>query len=301
GEFNTNIVSDVSNSPRGDDALVYFNMIGGTYFDTMRTRIVAGRNFDSADTASSKAVAVINQTLARRFFPGVNPVGRTFRVEGEARKLEPPVEVIGIAEDSKYESVREDTFATVFRPVSQMPEAQAANYEIRSPLSQASMTDAIEKAVADVNKDASLEIHTLTAQVDDSMTRERLLATLAAFFGGLALLLATIGLYGTLSYLVNQRRVEIGIRMALGAPSRTILGLVMGDVVMVLVGGIIAGIVFALAATRLLGTILFGLQARDSATLAASAALLAAVSIAASFLAARRAAMLDPISALRHD
>ena len=133
------------------------------------------------------------------------------------------------------------------------------------------------------------------------MTRERLLATLAAFFGALALLLATIGLYGTLSYLVTQRRVEFGIRMALGAPSRSILILVMRNVVALLLGGIAAGTCLALAATRLLGSILFGLPAHDFATLAMSAALLAAVSLAASYLAARRAARLDPMSALRHD
>jgi putative ABC transport system permease protein len=300
-EWNTNIVSDVPHPPQGDDALVYFNMVGNTYFDTMRMRLLAGRDFNIGDTASSAAVAVINETLARRFFPGLNPVGRTFRVEGEARKLEPPVEVVGVVKDSKYESVREDTFATVFRPVSQMPEGQAANYEIRTPLSQGSMAGAIQKAVAGVNPAASLEIHTLSAQVDDSMTRERLLATLAAFFGALALLLAMIGLYGMLSYLVTQRRMEFGIRMALGAPSRSILVLVMREVVALLLGGIAAGTCLALAATRMLGSLLFGLQPRDSATLALSAGLLAAVSLLASYLAARRAARLDPISALRHD
>ncbi len=300
-EWNTNIVSDVPHPPRGDDALVYFNMISDTYFDTMRMRLLAGRNFNRGDTASTTAVAVINETLAHRFFPGLNPVGRTFRAEGEARQLEPPVEVVGVVKDSKYESVREDTFATVFRPVSQVPESQAANYEIRTPLPQAAMAEAIQKAVAGSNRAASLEIHTLAAQVADSMTRERLLATLAAFFGALALLLATIGLYGTLSYLVTQRRAEFGIRMALGAPSRSILILVMRNVVALLLGGIAAGTCLALAATRLLGSILFGLPAHDFATLAMSAALLAAVSLAASYLAARRAARLDPMSALRHD
>jgi putative ABC transport system permease protein len=300
-EWNTNIVSDVPHPPQGDDALVYFNMVGDTYFDTVRMRLLAGRNFNSADTVSSGAVAVINETLARRFFPGLNPVGRTFRVEGEARKLEPPVEVVGVVKDSKYESVREDTFATVFRPLPQMPESQAANYEIRTPLAQAAMTEAVQKAIAGVNPAASLEIHTLASQVDDSMTRERLLATLAAFFGALALLLAMIGLYGMLNYLVTQRRMEFGIRMALGASSRSILVLVMREVVALLLGGLAAGTCLALAANRLLGSLLFGLQARDSATLAMSAALLAAVALAASYLAARRAARLDPISALRHD
>jgi putative ABC transport system permease protein len=300
-EWNTNIVSEVPHTPHGDDALAYFNAVGTTFFDTMRMHLVAGRNFNRGDTASSAAVAVINQTLARRFFPGLDPIGRTFRVEGEARKLEPPVEVVGVVKDAKYESVREDTFATVFRPAAQIPEMHASNYEVRTALPQAAMVNAIRRAVAGVDRDASIEIHTLAAQVEDSTTRERLLAALAAFFGGLALILAMIGLYGTLSYLVTQRRVEFGIRMALGAPARSILGLVMRDVVVLLMGGIAAGTCLAFAATRLLGSILFGLQPHDSATMAISVGSLAAVSLAAGYVAARRAARLDPILALRHD
>jgi predicted permease len=300
-EWNSFVVSDVPHPPQGDDALAYFNFVSDSYFDTLRMRVLAGRNFNQADTASSTAVALINETLARRFFPGLDPVGRTFRVEGEARKLEPPVQVIGVVKDAKYESVREDTFATVFRPVSQMPESRAANYEVRTALPQNAIVEAIRRAIGNVSPKASIEVHTLAAQVDDSMSRERLLAALAAFFGALALVLAMVGLYGTLSYLVTQRRVEFGIRMALGAPAQSILGLVMRDVLLLLLGGIAAGIGLAVFATRVLDSVLFGLRPRDSSTLAMSAVLLAAVSLAAGYLAARRAANLDPASALRHD
>ncbi len=300
-EWNTNIDSDVPHPPQGDDALAYFNFVSDAYFGTLRMQLLAGRNFNQNDTASSTPVAVINETVARRFFPGLNPVGRTFRVEGEARKLEPPVQVVGVVKDAKYESVREDAFATVFRPLSQMSETGASHFEVRTPLSQTAMVDAIRRVVAAVNRDASIEIHALATQVDDSMSRERLLAALAAFFGALALVLAMIGLYGTLSYLVTQRRVEFGIRMALGAPAKSILGLVMRDVLLLLLGGIAAGTCLALAATRLLGSLLFGLRPHDSATLAMSAILLAAVSLSAGYLAARRAATLDPLAALRHD
>ncbi|HWC96305.1 MAG TPA: ABC transporter permease [Candidatus Sulfopaludibacter sp.] len=301
-EWNTNIHSDAPNSPAGDDALVWFNFVTPTYFETLRSPILAGRNFTTSDTATSPQVVVINQTLARKFFPGLNPVGRTLQAEGEARKLEPPVEVVGVVKDAKYESVREATFPTVFRPLTQMGEAAPnQNFELRTGLPQAVIAKPIERAVAGVDKDLPIEIHTLAAQVDDSMASERLLATLAGFFGGLALLLATIGLYGTLSYLVTQRSAEFGIRMALGAQPGAILRLVMRDVAYLLIGGIAAGAALALAATRVLGTLLFGLQPRDSATLAISSALLATVCIAASLLAARRATKLDPMSALRHD
>ena len=300
-EWNNNIVPDVPNPPVGDDALVYFNFVSPAYFETLRTPLLAGRNLARTDTATSPDVAVINQKLVRKFFPGVNPVGRMFRVEGEARKLEPPVEVVGIAKDAKYESMREDTFPTVYRPLAQMPATPATNFEIRTTVSLAAMRGLVQQAVAAVNKEIPVEIHTLAAQVDDSMTRERLLAALSAFFGGLALLLAMIGLYGTLSYLVTERRVEFGIRMALGARSRSILGLVMRDVVALVAGGVVAGIGIALAAGRLLAALLFGLEPRDPATLAMAAGLLAAVAFAASYLAARRATKVDPMVALRHE
>jgi len=300
-EWNTNIVSDVPNPPAGDDALAYFNFVSPSYFETLRTPLVAGRNLNRGDVLTAPAIAVINQTLARRFYPGVNPVGRTFREEGEARKLDPPVEIVGIVRDSKYGSVREDTFPTVFRPLSQMPVSPSTAFEIRTAAPLAAMRPAITAAVAAVNKEIPIEIHTLAAQVDDTMTRERLLAALSAFFGGLALLLAMIGLYGTLSYLVAGRRVEFGIRMALGARSRTILGLVMRDVLALLVGGLAAGLALSLATGRLLGTLLFDLQPRDASTMAMAAAVLAAVSVAASLLAARRATQVDPMVALRHE
>jgi len=301
-EWNTNIRPDAPNPPKGDAALVYFNYVSPAYFETMRTPLLAGRNFSNQDSATAPAVAVINETLARKFFPGLNPVGRTYQAEGEARKLEAPVLIVGLAKDAKYEAVQEATLPTVFRPLAQIEGmGTSVNYEIRAALPVDAVTRSIQKAIADVNKGTSVEIHALAAQVDDSMTRERMLATLAAFFGALALLLATIGLYGTLSYLVAQRRVEFGIRMALGAQARAILGLVMGDVVLLLIGGLATGMMLSLASTRFLRNMLFGLEPRDAATLILSAALLCFVCIGASLMAARRATKVDPMTALRHD
>ncbi len=300
-EYNTEIISDILHPVVGDDNLVYFNFVDPAYFATLRTPLLAGRNISAADSATSSPVAVINQTLARQFFPGVNPVGRTFRPLGGARKRDPPVEVVGVVKDAKYESVREETFPTIFRPIAQFPESQAGNFEVRSALPVGVMMKAIQSAVAGVNRQIPVEVHTLAAQVDESMTRERVLAALSAFFGGLALLLAMIGLYGTLSYLVTQRRVEFGIRMALGATSRSILKLVMRDVAALLAGGIVSGIGLSLATTRLLGAMLFGVKPRDPATMAIGGALMAAVSLAAGLLAARRATRVDPMVALRQD
>lgn len=301
-EWNTAIHRDTPHPIIGDGNTAYFNFIDAYYFPALHTPLLAGRNFNSSDFANSQPVAVINQTLARKFFPGVNPIGHTFRAEGAARKLEAPVEVIGVAKDAKYESVREETFPTVFRPLAQSPlEDQSDSFELRLALPQDALRKAIVNAVAAVNREIPIEIHTLTAQVDESMTRERILAALSAFFGGLALLLATIGLYGTLSYLVAQRRIEFGIRMALGATSRSILKLVMRSVATLLIGGIATGIGLSLATSRLLSALLFGIEARDPGTIAMSGALIAAVSLVAGLLATRRATRVDPMVALRED
>ena len=301
-EWNTNIRPDAPNPPQGDDALVYFNYVSPQYFDTLRTPLLAGRNFTANDIVIAPPVAVINEKLARKFFHELNPVGRTYQAEGEGRKLEAPVLIVGVVKDAKYEAVREDTFPTVFRPLAQIEGPTSnINYEIRTALPAGAVTKSIQSAIAAVSKATSVEVHTLAAQVDDSMGSDRLLATLAGFFGGLALLLATIGLYGTLSYLVTQRRVEFGIRMALGAQARAILGLVMGDVVLLLIGGLATGMMLSLASTRFLRNMLFGLEPRDAATLILSAALLCFVCIGASLMAARRATKVDPMTALRHD
>jgi ABC-type antimicrobial peptide transport system permease subunit len=208
---------------------------------------------------------------------------------------------VGVVKDAKYQSMREDAVPTVFRPISQVPQSEEETFELRTFLPRGAMMNAIQKAVAGVNPAIPIEIHSLAAQVDDSMTRERLLAALSAFFGGLALLLATIGLYGTLSYLVAQRRIEFGIRMALGATSRSILRLVMRDVTALLLAGIAAGIGLSLATTRQLGAMLFGIESRDPVTMAMGGALMAAVSLAAGLVAARRATKVDPMVALRQD
>ena len=159
----------------------------------------------------------------------------------------------------------------------------------------------VQNAVAQVSKAIPLEFTTLAQQVDDSLMQERLLASLSTFFGGLALLLAMIGLYGALSFLVTQRQVEFGIRMALGAPRTSILGLVMRDVALVLGAGAATGVALSLAAVGLLQKMLFGLAARDSVTMFAAVGVLSAVGLCAGYLPALRASRVDPVIALRDE
>ena len=172
---------------------------------------------------------------------------------------------------------------------------------MRTGVRPSALVSVVQSAVADVNKAIPLEFHTLAQQVDDSMVQERMLALLSGFFGALALLLAMVGLYGTLNYLVAQRQTEFGIRMALGAAPASILRLVMRSVFTVLAIGVVAGIGISLAATRVLQQLLFGLGPRDAVTLIASVVVLSVVALFAGYLPARRATKVDPMVALRNE
>jgi ABC-type antimicrobial peptide transport system permease subunit len=178
---------------------------------------------------------------------------------------------------------------------------EAETFELRSAIPPSALVRPIQTAMTGVNREIPLEFHTLAQQVNDSMVQERLLAVLSCFFGGLALLLTMVGLYGALSYLVTRRQQEFGIRMALGAERRAILALVMRDVAIIVAAGVVVGALISLAATRLIATFLFGLGAHDPLTLGAAIALLSGLACVAGFLPARRATKVDPMAALRYD
>jgi predicted permease len=300
--WNNALQVDTPNPPTGEDAVAFFNFISTGYFETLRTPLLTGRNFNGSDTKTSAHVAIVNETLARRFFSNANPVGKFFRVEPDPGKSAVPIQIVGLVKDSKYESLREENSATAYFPVTQVPEhAEEQAFELRTSARPSGLVPSVQEAVAGVSKTIPLDFATLAQQVDDSLVQERLLATLSTFFGGLALLLAMIGLYGALSYLVTQRQPEFGIRMALGAPQKSILGLVMRDVVLVLAGGLAAGTCISLAVAGLLQKMLFGLAARDTVTLLASIGVLSAVAFFAGYLPARRAMRVDPMVALRYE
>jgi putative ABC transport system permease protein len=279
---------------------VYTDVISPGYLPTLRIPLLAGRNFTGADMGSSHAVAIVNQTFARRFFPGLNPIRRAY-LAGVPAQL---VEVVGLVEDSKYFSLREENHPTAFLPLNQALEPGFGNrqtLELRIAIPPSRLILPVRGAVAGVSSSIPLEFQTLADQVDDSLVQERLLALLSVFFGALALILTMIGMYGTFRYLVTQRQPEFGVRMALGAEPALILALVMRDVIAVLAGGLVAGILISLAVTRVLQQTLFGLAPRDATTMFLAASVLSVVALLAGYVPARRATRVDPMTTLRQE
>jgi ABC-type antimicrobial peptide transport system permease subunit len=183
-----------------------------------------------------------------------------------------------------------------------MREGSSAGFiEVRTDRHPAALIPAVQNAAANVNKEMSLDYHSLAEQIDDSLVQERLLATLSAFFGALALLLATIGLYGIFSYLVVERQAEFGIRMALGAPPASILRLVMSDVAIILVAGTSAGVAISLLTVHVVQKLLYGVNARDTKTMIGAVLALCTVALIAGYLPARRAMKVDPMASLRYE
>jgi predicted permease len=287
-----------------DDTLVYFNQVSDGYFETMGIKLVAGRDFNSHDTPESPKVAIINQTAANRYFAGQSPIGRRYR-EDVGNKVGDPVEIVGVVTDAKYGSLREDILPSAFVPASQdtKPRQQPmVTFELRVAAGgPTSVVSSVKSAIAEVNRDVSLQFKALAVQVDESLARERLLATLSGFFGGLALLLAMIGLYGVMSYNVARRRNEIGIRMALGAEQSRVLRMVLGEVAILIGAGLAIGLGAAIGATRFIESFLYGMKPNDPWTLSLAAGVLALVAALAGFLPARRASRLDPMTALREE
>ncbi len=276
---------------------VISNPVGPHFLKTAGVHLVTGRDFEEGDNQRAPKVTVINEAMARHFFAGRNPIGQHIN----SAYSKDSFEIIGIIRDIKYVGLRPDKQEVMLMPIAQLP-ANTATLLVRTAGEPLAMLPAVRAVISEV--DAKLPIYDVTTmeqQVQASMAKERMLATLATLFGVLALALSAIGLYGVLSYGVVQRTGEIGIRMALGARRGNIIRLVLGDTALVLIAGIAAGIGLALAGGRLIQSMLFGVSATDAISMIGAACILAAVATLAGYLPARRACRVDPMVALRHE
>jgi predicted permease len=283
-----------------DQNLSNVNQVGKDFFTTYRIPILSGRTFNSAETGTSPLVAVINQANTRRFFPGINPIGKTFSDDDGPDKR--TYQIIGISADALYTNLREDPPPTFYSLYTLALEEQVMTYVVRTQQPVAAILPALRSAIQNVDKDLPLrDIRTQSEQIEATISGERLFATLTAGFGILALTLACIGIYGIMAYNVARRTSEIGIRLALGARTRQVLFMILRETSWLAVLGIVAGLAAAFGLTRLVRTMLYGLQPTDPATLILAALLLLVIAIAAGYGPARRASRIDPIQALRHE
>jgi predicted permease len=281
---------------------VNFNWVSGGYLKTMGMPLLAGRDFQAGDTASSPRVAIVNQSFARKLGLGENPVGKRFHRENTPTEPEIFVEIAGLVRDSKYIDLREEPRPMVFLSTGQNAgSGTSADLVIRSSAPFADAIAQTRAAVAETSGEITMDFQSFAAAVADGLIPERLMATLSSFFGILAALIAAIGLYGVMSYLVARRTNEIGVRMALGANRSQILSLILRQSAGLLAAGLAAGAILAIAAGQTVKSLLFGLQPNDAGTLGLAILLLAIVTLAASYLPARRAARLEPTAALREE
>ncbi|MGA7411000.1 MAG: ABC transporter permease [Bryobacteraceae bacterium] len=281
---------------------VLTNNVGARFFETFGIPIVEGRGFSVHDTATAPKVAIVNRQLASKFFGQTNPIGRTISDCDSDSAAATPIAIVGVAADAKYDNLRDAAPPTLYLPYTQLDDADSMTFEIRTAASTASIVAELRDAVRSVDKDLPLlEVRTQTQQIDAILTEERVFATLTTGFGLVALILASIGIYGIMAYTVSRRTNEIGIRMALGAQAPEVLTMVLGETSLLTCIGIGVGLALAIGMTRVLASMLYGLKPTDIATFTSAALLLLVIALIAGLAPARRAAGVDPMRALRHE
>jgi predicted permease len=283
--------------PNQRGTLTLMNTVSPEYFDTMGIPVVAGRAFTPFDRAGSARVAIVNQAMARNFWPGQDAIGKRFRVTVQNF----PWQVIGVCADAVTVTIGERPQPVAYFPVDQNFQNAMVLYT-RTAGDPAGVVMAVRRQVQELNPNMALtNANTIQDVLAQGLWAPRIGAALFAVFGALGLLLASIGIYGVMAYSVAQRTNEIGLRMAVGARPSDVLRLVVGQGMRLAIGGIVVGLVFALAATRLLENLLFGISTYDPPTFASASVVVMAVAFLAAWLPAYRAARIDPVKALRQE
>jgi predicted permease len=300
GSGSNNMMTAEGVASQPEDRIANMNYVSDGCFATLGIPLLAGRDLDARDTPGSPRVAVVNQSFARRFFGDADPIGRTFREAAEAGRPEPVYRIVGLVGNTKYRLLREDD-----EPIAWVAATQEARPGYPAFLARSAdagtAIEALRRTFHDVHPSIVIQFGVLDQRIGEQMVRDRLMAVLSAGFGLLAAILSMVGVYGVMSYVVSRRRNEIGVRMALGASRRDVSGMILKEVGGVLAVGMAAGAVLALVAARGAQSLLFALQPSDPATLAASAALLGGIGLLAGYLPARRAARIEPLTALREE
>jgi predicted permease len=298
GEWSNDVTAQGIPRTPGNSQDVLNNVVGKGFFSTMGLPIVAGRGFDSADKIDSPKVAVINQTMARMFFPDGSPIGHHFGF-GDDPSHSGEIEIVGVVKNAKYVSLDEKPEPAAYFPYSQRVQ-YFGNFEVRTSSDAAQTIPAVRRAIAEVNANIPISsISTLAEQVDESVANQRLIARLSAFFGLLAAFLVCMGIYGLLSYAVARRTSEIGVRMALGARRSNVLWLILREILALVAIGIAFGVPVALEGNHLAVKLLYGLSPADPVSLLAAIFMLAAIAVLAGYLPARKASLVEPSIALR--
>jgi len=284
--------------PQDDSHSINRLVISPNFFDVMGIPVVLGRPLSEHDTDTSPKVVVINEAAVRKYFPNENPLGQHF---GSSPETTGQLEIVGVLRDAKYNSVRDPAPPTMYVPFRQA-RLSNATFEVRTAAAPSGAMGAIRDAARQIDTNLPLtDVSTQIEQVEKRFQQEKLFAQAYTLFGGLALLLASIGLFGLMSYNVSRRTNEIGIRMALGAQRTDVVGMVMRESMLLVVIGVVSGLAVAFFASRLLTTLLFGLPPRDPKTMIGAVAVMSIVSALAGYLPARRASKVDPMVALHYE
>jgi predicted permease len=277
-------------------------MVGRDFLPVMGIPIVAGRSFTEQDTGTPRQVSVVNQALAKKFFPNQDPIGKRFSMDGADAKDRRWTEIVGVCADTRYADLKMEPPPLHFDLYRQLKEFGGATYIVRTRMKPEAITASLRAAVGRIDRDLPLmDVRTQQEQIDATMQQERMFASLTAGFGLLALALACVGIYGVMAYTVSQRTNEIGIRLALGAEREQVRGMVLREAGWLAVLGVAAGLVVAVGLGQLVKSMLYGLKATDPVSLAGAAGLLLTVALVAGWVPAMRASRVEPMEALRHE
>jgi predicted permease len=280
---------------------VSLNIVGPGYFKTLDTPVLLGCDFTSADQADAPKVAIVNETAAHEYFGDTNPLGRRISMPGWVG--DPSwFEIVAVVKDARQRDLRQRPMPMAYVPVFQSGVPSGVTYEIRTAINPATMTTAVLHTITQTDSRLLVfNVRTLSEQMDDSLLEERLVASLSILFGALAVLLACIGLYGLMTYAVNRRTSEIGIRMALGAERAQIARMILRETLLLVTIGLAIGIPASFGASRLIRSELYGLQPGDPITISLAGIFMAAIATFAAYLPARRPSRVDPMIALRYE